>query len=137
MRTGLRSQGGAGGEASGWGSGRPPRLAEPVRGATEITTIRDQKQVQRVLAFAGPSRWWKQPLVSIEDSTWVGLSEGDTIGASAPVRERQQHWHRVEFLSTNGLADPGCSSRGPPKDPPYTPPRTAAVRTVRMPAVTW
>src|SRR5258705_7501769 len=118
MRTGYVPTGGAGGEPPAGGAAAAIDWRSRF-GRNWITTIRDQNPCSACWAFAGVAL--VEAMVSIEDSTWVRLSEGDIHrGVGSPCANGNNLGTVSTFLSTNGLADPGCFPWAT-NDPPYTP----------------
>jgi len=126
---------GAGGQPPA-GGGHPTAVDWRNRfGRNWITTIRDQNPCEACWAFAGTAL--VEAMLKIEHSYWARLSEGDLHdGLGARCADQGNLGNVSTFLSSHGLADPGCWPWHT-DDAPYAPTTDRSGRTVRMPAVTW
>ena len=131
------------------GAEEPPEGAEPPAGGVRpaaldwrnrfggnwITTVRDQNPCNSCWAFVGTAL--VEGMLKIEDTYWARLSEGDLHdGIGLRCADGNNLGSVSDFLSTHGLADPGCWPYHT-DDAAYAPTPDRAGRTVRMPAFTW
>lgn len=104
-------------------------------GSNWITTVRDQNPCSSCWAFTGTAL--VEAMVRIEHTYWARLSEGDLHdGVGLRCADGNNLSSVSGFLSTNGLADPGCWPYRT-DDAPYAPTPDRSGRSVRMPAFAW
>jgi hypothetical protein len=104
-------------------------------GRNWITTVRDQNPCSSCWAFAGTAL--VESMLTIEHAYRARLSEGDLHdGVGSKCADGNNLGNVSNFLSSHGLADPGCWPWRS-DDAAYAPTPDRSGRSVRMPAVTW